>query len=580
MTQRMVLERNVPVPMRDGVVLRANVYRPETDAPVPALLCRLPYGKDQPQNVIVVLDPVKATEAGYAVVYQDTRGRFKSEGKFTPFINEGVDGFDSVEWLASQTWCNGAVGMFGGSYHGATQWLAAAARPPHLKAIAPFIAPSEVYEGNMYQGGAFQLGLAIWWSIYMGMEAATRPGASGKPDLALVGKLVAAMDHIGGEYAHLPLADLPLLRDSAIAPYYFEWLKHSSNDEYWQSLAWNRRYAQIDVPALNMGCWYDLLVNGTLENYVRMQTEGGTEAARSGQRLLIGPWSHGYVGGFFADRDFGTLSAMEAIDLTGLMVRFFNRHLKNETPPPEAPVRIFVMGENRWRDEQEWPLARTRYTKWFLHSAGEAAAAGGSLSASAPTAEPQDHYVYDPRNPCPTVGGPNLLPGLRIAANAGPRDQRSVESRPDVLVYTSAPLEQSLEVTGPLSLTLYAASSAPDTDFVARLCDVAPEGQSIILQEGILRGRFREGTQQAKLITPGEVYEYRINLVATSIVFHPGHRIRVDITSSSFPRFDANPNTGNPLGTDGPDDLRTAQQTIYHDAAYPSHILLPIIPRE
>ena len=579
MTQRMILERNVPVPMRDGVVLRANVYRPETDDPVPALLCRLPYGKDVPQNVIVVLDPVKATEAGYAVVYQDTRGRHKSDGNFYPFVNEGVDGFDSVEWLAAQPWCSGAVGMFGGSYHGSTQWLAAAQRPPHLKAIAPFIAPSEVYEGNMYQGGAFQLGLAIWWAIYMGMDSATRPGASGKPDLPQVGRFIAAMDRIGAEYGHLPLAELPLLRDSGVTSYYFDWIAHSSDDDYWQSLAWNRRYPGIDVPALNMGCWYDLLVNGTLENFVRMRQEGGTEAARDGQRLLIGPWSHGYVGGYFVDRDFGLMSAMEAIDLTGIQVRFFNRHLKNETPASEAPVRIFVMGENRWRDEQEWPLARTQYTKWFLHSAGEANTAGGGLSVATPVEEPQDHYVYDPGNPCPTVGGPSLLPGLRVAANAGPRDQNSAEARPDVLVYTSQPLAQAFEVTGPLSLTLYAASTAPDTDFVARLCDVTPEGKSIILQEGILRARFREGTQQPKLITPGQIYEYRINLVATSIVFFPGHRIRVDITSSSFPRFDVNTNTGNPLGVDGPGDIRTAQQTIFHDAARPSHLLLPVIPR-
>lgn len=579
MSQRMILERNVPIPMRDGVVLRANVYRPETDNPVPALLCRLPYGKDIPANVIVVLDPVKATEAGYAVVYQDCRGRYKSDGQFTPFINEGADGFDSVEWLAAQSWCSGAVGMFGGSYHGSTQWLAAVERPPHLRAIAPFIAPSEVYEGNMYQGGAFQLGLAIWWAIYMGMDAAMRPGASGKPDVALVGRLIAAMDRIGEAYRHLPLAELPILRDSGVTSYYFDWIKHSCDDEYWQSLAWNRRYQQIEVPALNMGCWYDLLVNGTLENFVRMREEGGSESSRAGQRLLIGPWSHGYVGGYFVDRDFGLMSAMEAIDLTGIMVRFFNRHLKNEAVAPEAPVKIFVMGENRWRDEQEWPLARTQYQKWFLHSTGDAGNAGGGLSTVTPSEEPPDHYEYDPSDPCPTVGGPSLLPGLRIAANAGPRDQCSVERRPDVLVYSSEPLTQPMEVTGPLSLALYAASSAPDTDFVARLCDVTPDGQSIILQEGILRARFREGTQQPKLITPGQVYEYRINLVATSIVFAPGHRIRVDITSSSFPRFDPNTNTGNPLGVDGPEDLRSAKQAIYHDAKRPSYILLPVIPR-
>jgi putative CocE/NonD family hydrolase len=242
-------------------------------------------------------------------------------------------------------------------------------------------------------------------------------------------------------------------------------------------------------------------------------------------------------------------------------------------------VRIFVMGENRWRDEHEWPLTRTRYTRWFFHSEGDAGHAGGGLSPTGPGDEPPDRFLYDPRDPAPTVGGPTSLPALFLGTNSGPRDQRRVEERPDVLVYSSTPLEQPIEVTGPLTVTLYAATSAVDTDFVAKLMDVAPDGFSRILAEGILRARFRDGYASPRLVEPGEVYVFTIDLVATSNLFLAGHRLRVVLTSSSFPRFDRNPNTGHPLGVDGPADLRTAQQTIYHDSLRPSHILLPLIPR-
>jgi putative CocE/NonD family hydrolase len=262
-------------------------------------------------------------------------------------------------------------------------------------------------------------------------------------------------------------------------------------------------------------------------------------------------------------------------------LRFFDHHLKGEDNglDEEPPVRIFVMGENQWRDENEWPLARAQYTPWYLHGDGNAGAAGGALSPDTPGPEAWDVFLYDPRDPCPTMGGPTLLPGLDVRANAGPKDQRPVEARPDVLVYTSEPLDEPLEVTGPLTCTLYAATSAPDTDFVVRLCDVHPDGASWILAEGILRARYREGAEGPKPVEPGRVYVYKINLVATSNVFLPGHCIRVDVTSSSFPRFDCNPNTGHPLGQDGPDDRQPAMQTIFHDSERPSHILLPVIAR-
>ncbi|MBM3187420.1 MAG: CocE/NonD family hydrolase [Chloroflexi bacterium] len=582
MSRRLLVDLNVPMPMRDGTTLRADIYRPDTEAKAPAILVRLPYNKSRLAMHPYGADPVRAAAAGYAVVYQDTRGRFESDGDFYPFVHEGRDGYDSVEWVAAQPWCTGAVGMAGASYFGATQWLAAVEAPPHLKAIFPVITTSEYYESWTYQGGAYQLGFALLWTLSgLAPDTAMRLAKAGRADPQEYARLLEAVDDIETRYEHMPLAGLPVLSMGQAAPYYADWLAHPANDAYWQAIAINRRYDRIRVPAYNVGGWYDLFIHGTLENYVRLRREGGSEAARAGQRLLVGPWAHGDLLGVFPEFNYGVAAADEAVDLTGLAVRFFDRHLKGEDNglDGEPPVRLFVMGENRWRDEWEWPLARTRYAPWYLHSDGRAGSIGGTLSPEKPGQEPSDSYLYDPRNPTPTIGGPTFLPGLAVGANSGPRDQRPTEARADVLVFTSVPLREPVEVTGPLAAVLYAMTSAPDTDWVVRLCDVFPDGASRILAEGILRARFREGCEQPRLISPGKVYGYRINLVATSNVFQAGHRIRVDVTSSSFPRFDRNPNTGNPLGTDGPEGLRPALQTILHDAAHPSHIVLPIIPR-
>jgi putative CocE/NonD family hydrolase len=582
MSKRLLIDRNVPIPMRDGTVLKGDIYRPDTDAPVPAIVCRLPYDKDVLLQQTFALHAVRAADAGFGVVYQDTRGRFQSDGEFYPFIHEGRDGYDTVEWTADQPWCDGSVGMTGASYFGATQWLAAAEQPPHLKAICPIVTTSEYYESWTYQGGAFELGFVLLWTLNnLAPETARRLAEAAGAEPEEMMRLLLATDRMDDQYAHLPLSDLPILRDSQTADFYSDWIAHATDDEYWRSIAINQRYDRIQVPAYNIGGWYDLFVHGTLENFVRMQQEGGSDVAREEQRLLIGPWAHGAFSGFYPDFNFGILSSADVVDLAGLQLRFFAHYLKGEENgfAEEPPVRVFVMGENRWRDEHEWPLARTQYTPWFLHSDGNAGGTGGLLSSEGPAQEPWDTYLYDPRHPVPTIGGQTFLPGLLLGANAGPRDQRPVEARSDVLVYTSAPLEQPLEVTGPLTVTLYATTSAPDTDFVVRLCDVHPDGASRILAEGILRARFREGYQQPRPVEPGQMYEYKINLVATSNLFQVGHRIRVDVTSSSFPRFDRNPNTGRPLGEDGPEDLRPALQTIFHDSERPSHILLPVIPR-
>lgn len=583
MHSRVLIERNTPIPMRDGVILRADIYRANNDLQVPTIVCRNPYGKSQPRWHATVLDPIRTAEAGFAVVFQDTRGRYESEGRFYPFIYEMEDGYDTIEWAAKQKWCNGKVGTTGPSYMGAAQWLAAIVQPPHLRAMFTSITSSEYHEGWAYQGGAFNLGFILFWTMFhLATDTARRMSLKGIVDLDYVNRLILACDDMNGYYQRLPFENQPFLQEDDTAPYFFDWLRHPTKDEYWQKIAINRNYGKIDVPVYHLGGWYDLFLGGTLENFIRMQQEGGSQEARLGQRLLIGPWAHGVYGGFFPELNFGIFSSTDVIDLTGIQIRYFEYHLKAEENgfQKEPPVRIFIMGENRWRDEKEWPLSRIQFIPWYLHSNGDAGGKGGSLSPEKPGQEPWDVYLYDPRYPAPTIGGPTFLPGLLVGANSGPRNQRSVEVRPDVLVYTSDHLEQPLEVTGPLTLILYASTSAPDTDFVARLCDVYPDGTSRILAEGILRARFREGTDRPRPIAPGKVYEYRINLVATSNLFKPGHRVRVDITSSSFPRFDRNPNSGKSLGEDGPDDLRPAMQTIFHNNARPSQILLPIIPRD
>jgi putative CocE/NonD family hydrolase len=547
-----IVERGLAVPMRDGVVLRADVYRPDAAGATPALLLRTPYDVSVSMIPPSGIDPEAAVGAGFALVCQDVRGQYASDGDFYTFAAEASDGYDTVEWVSVQPWCDGAVGMVGRSYAATCQWLAASERPPHLKAICPIVTGSDFYRGWVYQGGAFQLGFNLFWVWMM----SDRRRAAKAEEL----------------FRHLPLRTVPL-PDPKWARFYFDWLDHTTDDDYWRGLAINRRYPRIEIPAFNVGGWFDVFLGGTLENFARMRREAGSEEARVGQRLLVGPWAHGSTYGEFPDHSFDVYAPEDAIDFTARQLRFFDRHLRGRTAgDDDAPVRIFVMGENRWRDEDDWPPARAQPTPWYLRS-------GGGLSEQPPGEEAPDEYDYDPEDPAQTIGGPTSLPPRMLKANAGPLDQRKVEERPDVLVYTSEPLAVPLEVTGPLRVTLHAATTVPDTDFVAKLTDVSPDGTSRILAEGVLRGRFRDGFDAPRLLEPGTPYAFEIDLVATSNVFLAGHRVRVLVTSSSFPRFDRNANSGNELGADGPDDLRPARQTVFHDGARASHVLLPVIPR-
>jgi uncharacterized protein len=546
------VERDVAVPMRDGVLLRADVYRPDGDTPVAAIVNRTPYDRSSPLIQLAAIEPERAVAAGFALVCQDVRGRHGSEGDFYTFFSDGPDTFDTVEWTAAQRWCDGEVGMAGRSYAAAVQWLGAVERPPHLSAISPIVTGSDYYNGWIYEGGAFQLGFNVFWIWLM-----SSPRELGNLDQV---------------FRHLPLRTLPV-PDLSWARLYAHWLAHCTDDHYWRSLSINRRYESIDVPAFIVGGWYDVFIRGTLENYVGMRTRGGSDRARTGTRLLVGPWAHGSTYGPYPDHSFEPFAPADAADVADLQLRFFSCRLRGESNglDEEPPVRIFVMGENRWRDEDDWPPRRAKDMAWYLR-------AGGRLSLELPGEERPDGFVYDPNDPAPTIGGQTSLPARMMKMNTGPQDQRRLEDRDDVLLYTSDALEEPLEVIGPLALVLHAATSARDTDFVAKLIDLAPDGSSVILVEGVVRARFREGFDRELPVEPDRPIEVRIDLAATANAFRPGHRIRLAVTSSSFPRFDRNPNTGAPLGVDGREDLRTARQTIFHDVVRPSRLLLSVLP--
>ena len=430
--------------MRDGVRLSADVYRPDSDRPVPAIVNRTPYDKSSSLIQLAAIEPERVVDSGFALVCQDVRGRFASEGAFYTFFVDVEDTYDTVEWAASQSWCDGNVGMAGRSYAAAVQWLGAAVQPPHLKAISPIVTGADFYNGWVYEGGAFQFGFNVFWVWLM-----SRP------------REISKLDEV---YRHLPLRTLPIA-DLAWARLYAHWLAHSTDDHYWRSLAINRRYERITVPAFVIGGWYDVFIRGTLENYVGMRDRGGTPAARR-PRLLVGPWAHGSTYGSYPDHSFDAFAPHDSIDVAQLQLDFFAHQLRGVGDlDDEPPVRIFVMGENRWRTEDDWPLARAEETVWHLRS-------GGLLTREPPGDEAPDEYGYDPNDPAPTIGGPTSLPARMMKANSGPLDQRRLTGRNDVLSYVSAPLDEAVEVTGPVELRLHAATSAVDTDFVAKVVDV------------------------------------------------------------------------------------------------------------
>jgi len=584
-TARYVVERNVRVPMRDGAELATDVHRPDDAARHPVLLERTPY--DRLYVPIAGLDSLALVEAGYVIVTQDCRGRFGSDGTFTPFVDEAADGVDAIAWCAAQPWSNGRVGMIGGSYVGATQWLPARENPPALRAIAPYVSASDFHESWIYQGGALQLGFALRWSL----ESLALPGlvsleAAGQSVSADIAEIRAAVRDIGALYRHRPLRGLPVMRH---APWYDEWLAHPARDEFWQRLSPDDRFAATTAASLNIAGWYDIFGDGGHRDFAAMRRDGAGDRARTGARLTVGPWSHATANGIFPERHYGLLAGLGSEDPTTLHRRFFDRWLGDDgaaqpgsvAASGDAPVRLFLMGADAWQNEDSWPPADVEVRSWYLRGEGRAntARGDGRLSPEPPRAEDPDAYLYDPRDPVPTVGGATLNQSGTAGWNSGPWDQRPLESRGDVLVYTSAPLERSLTVIGHVEAVLFVSSSALDTDFTAKLVDVHPSGRAEILADGILRARYRHSMSDPEPLEPGRVEEIRIQVGGTAIVFAAGHRIRLDVSSSNFPRFDANTNTGGLIADEEPAAAVPAVNRVFHDTTRPSRVLLPVVER-
>ena len=594
-----IVDTNVMVPARDGVELATDIFYPaegdrKADGRYSAILERTPYDKATARQVA---KGKFFARRGYVVAIQDVRGRFKSEGEWYAFAKEAPDGYDAVEWIARQSWSDGQVGTMGDSYAGSDQSALATLNPPHLSTMVVAVGASNYHHSSMRHNGALEQRFMVY---------AFRMAVTSKEAFADPGLKAALLRTFPDEIPQI-LDQLPLKEGATVLrrlPTYERWaidiLTHGDYDDYWKQRGYSpsEYYAEhADVPTLFLGGWYDSYARNTCESYVAL-----SRMKSAPQRLLMGPWTHGqYEVTFSGDVDFGTGAH---IDYNDLKLAWFDHYMKRmHTEVADwSPVRIFTMGTgaggpnddrrvNRggyWRDEPDWPLPETSFTPYYLVS-------GGSLSIGMPAAgaRPSTSFTFDPRNPVPTIGG-----GISAAdtiLRPGAFDQRGrpdflgctntlpLNSRGDVLTFQTLPLVEDTDVTGPVEMHLWASSSAVDTDFTAKLIDVYPpssdypEGLAINITDSIVRARYRNGCGKPELMTPGEPYEFVFELYPTSTVFKSGHRIRVDMSSSNWPRFDVNPNTGGPLGRD--QSYQLAHQTVYHDADCPSHIVLPIQKR-
>ncbi len=546
-----IVERDIPVPMRDGVRLATDLYRPAGQARLPSLLHRTPYGKRE-QVAGTSLDGLRLARAGFNLVVQDVRGRFTSEGLFRPYVHESLDGADTVEWIQAQPWSRPAVGMLGRSYAGAAQWLAAVAEPvpQHLLAFAPAMSSADFYDGWTYRSGALQLDFCLPWVLED--LATARPGVA-------VGRLDEERRHAVADMAGVyrePAAILDLL--DHLAPYYREWLEHPDFDQYWRGISARESFARIAVPALIVGGWYDVFLPGTLADFTNIRQMGATRASREQSRLIIGPWDH-------------RPGAPDGFDLTGLHEAWFSTHLSDVPPVAAAPrVQLFVMGADEWRTCEDWPPPGAHDVRFYLRSLGRAntAAGDGRLTRETSHGEPEDSYVYDPSNP---------VRGSLDEVEWGEHDQQAVERREDVLCYTTAPLEEPLTVVGNVTLVLHASASTVDTDFAATLVDVAPDGMTRLICHGILRARYRDSLAEARALQSGRIYRFTISVGATANVFGRHHRIRLHVTSSRVPQFDPNANTGGPSVALVPQNGTPARITVYHRVGLASHLVLPTL---
>ncbi len=536
------------VTMSDGVKLAANITLPNTENVFPVILVRTPYDKNNEEDDSGVF----WADNGFAYVIQDCRGTGDSEGEWYPALNEKSDGIDTRSWILEQPWSDGNIGTTGGSYLGFTQFISSTDSNESLKAMFPVIALMDLYDSGVYINGALSIGTAMGW----GLEMANPSEGEG----SLIDEETWNWEKV---YRKLPLIDFDQ-NVGVTLPWMRDWVKNPTFNAYWNKCNPDDLKEKCDIPFIAVSGWYDVFVDQALEYQSDAIKQG-----KAHQYLIVGPWAHGpnFIPG---ERE---LNANHELDLESLELMWFNFQLKGKDANIDlAPVKLYVMGKNYWRDENEWPLKRTNYVNYYFHSEGKANSlkGDGSLSSRLPGKELSDNFIYDPENPVPTYGGAILF------YEAGALDQREIENRTDVLVYTSQALKEELEVTGKIKVVLYASTDSKDTDWTAKLVDVYPDGRAYNLCDGVIRARYHKDPLEPELITPDKIYKYEIDLWATSNVFLPGHKIRVEISSSNFPRFDRNPNTGNKFGMDA--EMKAAKQTVYHHVDYPSHIILPVIP--
>ena len=555
---------NIPVPMRDGINLSADIWLPPSSrgsGPWPALLLRTIYDNQEARYIGWARE---FTNRGYAVIMQDCRGRGDSDGEWIPYVCELYDGYDTHQWIGEQDWCDGNLGTFGLSYPGFTQTLPATLRSKYLKAVAPIASQQDNY-GHHRVNGVIHHNVAFAFLNMLGRSMQYE-----------------SLKHFDQDtfFFELPI-DTAMEKVSNTHPYYKGVMEHEQYDEWWSSYSLRDKYPEMAIPSLFITGWFDSLSNENFKLFNGWTKKAKTEDARSKTKLIIGPWSHqiapwGRVpmgkNGEYADRTFGKQALSDVIEMH---MHWYDQRLKgiDTGVDEEAPIKLFVMGKNTWRDEYEWPLERTEWTKFYLSSAGNAVDGGGGLHPEIKTSDQtSDSFIYDPGDPVPSLGSQ-----YQTYDFCGPHDRSHIQRRPDVLTFTTDVLTEDMEITGPISATIWASSDAKDTDFTATLTDLEPDGKAIALCEGIVRARFRNGTENPQMMVPGEIYKFEIDMWNTSNSFIKGHRIRIEISSSNFPRYNRNLNSGNPIASDI--DITLANQTVYHGIQYPSYINLPVIPK-
>ena len=558
-----ITQDTLEAPMRDGTVLRADVWRPAGGGKHPVLLIRLPYDKTQGEDLCYA-HPAWYARQGFAVVSQDVRGRWASDGEFTPFQHEAEDGEDTMAWLESLPFSNGRVGMYGFSYPGHTQLQIGVRRPPGLRCMAPAMTSADLYEGWAYNNGAFALAFNASWATFLADDVARRRD----PDLEPV--LAAQYAKVTEYYWWLPLNAIPNLTSGSPAGFFADWLAHETKDAYWKSWDVTGRLSEVEVPTLMVGGLYDVFLEGTVGAYTGIRK--GAAADRT--RLLIGPWYHMPWLPAFGDVDFGP-EARNLVDRHQLA--FFDQWLRDGDGPKGSRVRAFVSGATRWEDLADWPPPSDPWSLHLrAHSRANSISGDGFLSEEAPGAsEDPDTYSYDPAIPVLSAGGRSCC--LDFVAPMGPKNQYPVECLNGVLVYTSEPLARDRLVAGSVKAHLFAATDQADTDWVVKVCDVDPSGRSINVQETIQRARFAGGTDRSRPIAPNAVSEFVMDVGTCCHLFRAGHQVRVQVTSSHFPHWDRNLNTGNQVGTERLADRKVAVQTVLHDAAHPSRVELPLL---